>query len=351
MIPATRTQSVIASAPAKVILLGEHAVNRHQPAIAAATALRAEVRIDVHDGEGYHLRSGERSEHGAGDELQAFRARIEKLRAEGAIDDLAALAAHDFFAPLRYVLALIDARLGLLPLDITIRSEIPIGAGLGSGAAVASALAVAATTMAGASLDQHAAADLAWLADTIAHGGVASALDASACALGGVVRYELAGGGRRLDDAEPLTLVVGDTCVAASTAAVNAGVRKLLDGTPTLSHLFVEIGLLAEDAAAAIEAGELDRLGHLMNLNQLVLERIGVSSPEIDALVTAALAAGALGAKLSGSGGGGIVVALAEPGRSAEIARAIERAGGRAFVTGVARTGVQLEALPFPSRL
>lgn len=349
MISATRSLSLVASAPAKVILLGEHAVNRHEPAIAAAVGLRVEVQVDRYEGEGYRLRSGSWSECGDREKLRAFAARIESLQSERAIDAIAATANRDFFAPLRYLLALVDARIGLPSIDITVRSQIPIGAGLGSGAAVASALATAAAAAAGSRLDQRAAAELAWAADTIAHGGVASALDASACALGGVVRYELRNGGSRLADAEPLTLVVGDTGVAASTAAVNTGVRELLEREPTLSHLFIEIGLLTEEAAAAIEAGELDRLGHLMNLNQLVLERIGVSSPEIDALVTAALGAGALGAKLSGSGGGGIVVALAEPDRSAAIANAIEREGGRAFVTGVAAAGVRLEEPPSPT--
>jgi mevalonate kinase len=88
---------------------------------------------------------------------------------------------------------------------------------------------------------------------------------------------------------------------------------------------------------------DLPSLGRLMNVNQSLLESLGVSCPEIDRLVDAALEAGALGAKLSGSGGGGIVIALAEPGRLADVAAAMDAAGGRSMVVGTAVEGVRLE--------
>ncbi|MGH3002152.1 MAG: hypothetical protein ACRDM1_05725, partial [Gaiellaceae bacterium] len=191
-------------------------------------------------------------------------------------------------------------------------------------------------------------AELAWAGDTVAHGGVASALDATTCTLGGFVRYREPEGGRRLR-AGPLTLVVADTRVAASTAAVNASVRALLADSPGLHRHFREIGLLAEEAAVAAERGRLDRLGDLMNLNQLVLERLGVSCSEIDALVAAALDAGAVGAKLSGSGGGGIVVALVEPADAAAVANAMEEAGGSALVTHVSGDGTRVDSALAPS--
>jgi mevalonate kinase len=333
-----------------VILLGEHAVNRRQPAIAAAVTLRAHVAVSRAAGGAYRLRSGSRSERIGRAQAHAFAARVDAMRAKSALDEIAAVAARDFFAPLRYLLALVDARIGLPPVEATVESEIPIGAGLGSGAAVASALALAVAAVAGTSLDRDAITELAWAADTIAHGGVASALDASASTLGGVVRYELDRGGRRLASPETLTLVIGDTGIAASTAAVNGHVRDRLTAEPTLSSVFEDIGLLVDEAASAIEAGDLERLGNLMNLNQLALARIGVSSNELDALVAAALGAGALGAKLSGSGGGGIVVALSEPTRSAAVANAIEGAGGRAFVATVADAGAEIDAVPSLTR-
>ena len=341
----TDSRSVTASAPAKVILLGEHAVNRGQSALVVAVDLRAEVEVRLH-GDGYLLESGLRTERGELGELRAFADRIDTLRKDAAFDSLAALAADDFFAPLRYVLALVDERSPLPPLEVTVRSAIPVGAGFGSGSAVASALAVAVGCAAGTKLSAEDVVKLAWAGDTIAHGGIASALDASGCALGGVVRYSVEEGARRVCSGEPLALVVGDTGVTASTASVNARVRRLLARRPALAHLFAEIGLLVDEAVAAVESGDLERLGRLLNLNELVLERLGISCPEIDALVTAALEAGALGAKLSGSGGGGIVVALARPTDVNAVAAAIEGAGGLVWVGGVSQAGARVEPSP-----
>jgi mevalonate kinase len=80
----------------------------------------------------------------------------------------------------------------------------------------------------------------------------------------------------------------------------------------------------------------------LMTLNQVMLEKIGVSSPEIERLVEGALEGGALGAKLAGSGGGGIILALAPPQRRQEVARAIARAGGAPRTPAQAVPGAQV---------
>ncbi len=79
-----------------------------------------------------------------------------------------------------------------------------------------------------------------------------------------------------------------------------------------------------------------------MTLNQLILEKIGVSSPELDLLIDAALEAGAWGAKLSGSGGGGIMIALAPPEAQHAVAQAITAAGGQALTPPVGVGGVAI---------
>jgi mevalonate kinase len=85
------------------------------------------------------------------------------------------------------------------------------------------------------------------------------------------------------------------------------------------------------------------RLGHLLNLGQVLLEKLGVSCPEIERLVEAALGAGAFGAKLSGSGGGGIVIALPPPGGEARVAAAMAEAGGATMVVAAGAEGVRAE--------
>lgn len=332
-----------ASAPAKAILLGEHAVNRKQPSLATALDVRVVCTVRPRSGGLYRIRSGARADQTRLEDLAVFAARIDALRAGQSFDEIRELATHDFFAPTRYVLARLINRLGLDGLDAEISSPLRVGAGLGSGAAVSSSFSVAAAGLAGAELSPAEVTDLAWAGDAIAHGGVASGLDSSACAFGGVVRYTLESGPIPVAPGVQLCLVVGDTLVTASTAAVNTGVRELIEREPWQHHLFSEIGLLVERATEAIEHGDLRTLGSMMNLNQLVLEKLGVSSPELDRLVSAALAAGALGAKLSGSGGGGIVVALVEPERAHDVAAAIDAAGGRSSVVRAAAPGAALE--------
>src|SRR5829696_7905541 len=207
-----------ASAPGKVILLGEHAVNRAQPALAAA---------------------------------------IDRLRSTRALDELRALTAEDYFAPTRYVLAHVAERYDLPALEITWRSELAVGAGFGSGAAASTAMAFAAIRAAGGDPDPAEIAFLAWQGDVIAHGGVASGFDSGTSALGGVTRYTLDGGPHRAQG-EPFVLVVADTGVVAKTADVNTRVRRKLEAHPVLMRLFLLIGLLVEEAEAALVSGDAD---------------------------------------------------------------------------------------------
>ena len=335
-----------ASAPGKVILLGEHGVNRRQPALAAAIDRRVHCRVARRTDAVYAFQGDGRSEEVGAADLLAHKERIDALRAGAALDELRQATADDFFAPARYVLAHVVAEHDLPGLDIAWRSELPVGAGVGSGAAASAAMAFAALLTSGhARPDPAAVASLAWQGDVIAHGGVASGLDSGASALGGITRYTLADGPSPTPSAAPLTLVVADTGIQANTADVNTRVRRWLDAHPERMHLFGDMGLLVEGAAAALAEGDPKRLGKLFNLGQLVLEKLGVSCPEIERLVEAALGAGALGAKLSGSGGGGIVIALPPPGGAERVVAAMAAvAGGETMVVAAGAEGVREEA-------
>jgi mevalonate kinase len=334
---------IVTSAPAKVILFGEHGVNRHQAALATAVDLRLFCQATIRADTQYSFRFGTASETDDRNSLLAFKAEIDALRANAALDQLRTRAREDFFAPTRYVLAHIVEQVGGPGLDIEWRSTLPVGSGLGSGAAASSALALAAFQARGQSPTPANIAFLAWQGDIIAHGGVASGLDSGACALGGLTRYTLANGPELLPYQIAWPLVIGNTRVQANTAEVNTRVRLGLAEHPARQHLFPEMGWLGQQALAALESGDLPTLGHLMNLNQLLLEKLGVSCPEIEQLIEAALGAGALGAKLSGSGGGGIIIALVEPDKQTAVAAAIEAAGGRSLVVLAGVPGVQVE--------
>jgi mevalonate kinase len=333
----------IASAPAKIILFGEHAVNRQQPALATAVDLRLTCRVTTRADDHYLFRSGDLVKSSDRAALLTAKREIDGLRQAQAYEEIRQRG-RDYFAPTSYVLAHVVEQFGGPGLEIEWRSDLPSGGGLGSGAAASCALALAAGKAAGVDLTPQQVAWLAWQGDIIAHGGVASGLDSGASALGGLIRYTLAEGPQPLAAQVKLPIVIGNTRVRAKTAAANTRVRTWLAAHPERMHLFQEMGLLGRHAEQALTAQDLPTLGQLMNLNQLLLEKIGVCHPMNERLVEAALRAGALGAKISGSGGGGIIIALCEPDQQQAVAAAIDAAGGQSLITTTGCSGAQVES-------
>ena len=333
----------LASAPGKIILFGEHAVNRRQPAVSAAVDRRSYALVTL-GGRCVELVSCGQVERLSAEELRAFRVRVDALRGSNDLYSIRDLVREDFFAPAKYVLSILLERLGHeCSCRVEWRSFIPMGSGLGSGAAANAAMVVALATALGQELPPAEVATLAWQGDVLAHGGVASALDSSACALGGCVLVSESSPPRTLGGVLELPIVVGDTGVRASTGEVNTRVREMLAARPYMRILFEEIGLLVERAVPALERREIDTLGRLMHMNHLLLRELGVSCQELERLVDAAIAAGAWGAKLSGSGGGGIMIALAPRERVEAVVRGLERACGRPMVLRVGVEGARPE--------
>lgn len=338
MVEATYT----ATAPAKAILIGEHAVNRGAAALALSVGLHARCTV-TRAGQVYHFAGGQHAGRSTRDEIHALGQLVDQARAAGNYARIERLAAEDFFAPAKYALAGFGESLPV-GLEVRFESNIPQAAGLGSGGATVVALVAAVARLLGQDNAPEQLARLAHRGDIVAHGGVASGLDTQTSLYGRAIRYTAAREGEPIKVADGLTLVIGHSGVFALTSAVNGRVRAWLAQRPARLHYFQEIGLLARYAEAALCQGDWPELGGLMNLNQLLLERIGVSCPELEALNQAALEAGAFGAKLSGSGGGGIMVALVAPERSEQVAEAIARAGGRPIVAPVGVPGVQVSS-------
>jgi mevalonate kinase len=124
------------------------------------------------------------------------------------------------------------------------------------------------------------------------------------------------------------TIVIGDTGIQSPTAVAVGELRRLWQEDPArYEMLFDAVGVIAQAARRSIESGKLEQLGQLMNENQALLMEMGVSCPELDRLVTAARSAGALGAKLSGGGRGGNMIALVQSEKAAEVADALTLSG------------------------
>jgi mevalonate kinase len=106
------------------------------------------------------------------------------------------------------------------------------------------------------------------------------------------------------------------------------------------------MGFIIGEVLNALDRSDWVTLGRLMNIHQLLQEKMGTSCPESDRLIEAAIAGGALGAKISGSGCGGIVIALAELGEEDKVAKAMESSGGKSYVTRSGAAGVHLVTAP-----
>lgn len=333
----------VASAPSKVILFGEHGVHRGVANINTAVELRTTCRVTARDDAGYSFTSGTRHETGTRERLLGFKAQVDALRERKAMDEIVAIIRSDFYAPARYVLGHIVTRQEGPGLDIEWKSALPIGSGMGSGAAANTAMARAAYAVFGQPLSAEDNIFFGWQGDAIAHGGYGSSLDSSTCVLGALIRYTLEEKAQRLPFTVNIPFVIGDTQVEHRTNETNTHIRLWLAENPARLHVFRDMGYLLDPFLRALEACDLRTIGHIFNLHQCLQVKMGVSIPESDRLIEAAIGAGAYGAKISGSGGGGIIIAIGEAEALPEIAAAIEAAGGRSYLVATGAEGVRLE--------
>jgi len=326
---------VTASAPGKLYLFGEHAVVYGEPAVAAAIDRRATVTVEARDDD--HLRvdsedltlDGFTVEYGrtASDDMDVDVSESLIEAATGYVDAAVAQARDAADAP--------DAGF-----DVTIESEIPLGAGLSSSAAVTVAAIYAATRELGVELTPAEVAERAYRVEYEVQDGNASRTDTFCSATGGAVRVE--DDSRRSLDAPELPLVVGFDGGAGDTGALVGQVRALKEEYDFAADTVEVVGDLARRGEEALLAGDLAELGRLMNFNHGLLSALGVSSRSLDAMVWAARDAGALGAKLTGAGGGGCIVALDE---SEETRTALQYLPGceKAFRAELDTDGVRVE--------
>ena len=266
---------VSASAPAKAILIGEHAVVYGRPAIAIPLPdICAEASITA----------------GApGSGLRILAPDLDRVILVGAS------AGDD---PLAITVANTLAHLGIEPapdLHITLRSAIPLARGMGSGAAISTAIVRALATHFGRSIEPDAVSALVYKTEVLFH-GTPSGIDNTVVAYGRPIYFVRGVGPQQLDVGGALRFLIADTGVASPTRVAVGDVRVAWQAEPErFEALFDAIAASVEEARAAIATGNAEVLGQAMNTAQTVLAEIGVSSPELDRLVGAARHAGALG--------------------------------------------------------
>jgi mevalonate kinase len=338
----TAPTAITASAPGKAILFGEHAINRGQPALSTAVGLYARCTVRRRSDGLIHFASDACADTVSPEMIHTLGQQVADERRRADYDAIRKLARSDYFGPQKYILSVMFPDGFEAGLALEWKSEVPAHSGLGSGgsAFVAMVAAVCAMFRPTASLEERAM--WAHCGDIIAHGGVASALDTQTSLLGGVIRFAGQGMASSIPVANGLRLVIADSLVSAATSEVNTAVRLWLAERPQARlAYFRTIGALSRAAEPLLARGDFDELGRLMDLNQLVLEKIGVSCPAVDRLIDAALSAGALGAKISGSGGGGIIIGLVHDESLVQVADALRAAGGRVLTPQVSVPGVR----------
>jgi mevalonate kinase len=315
---ATLMPSFSSSAPAKIILFGEHAVVYGRPAIAVpVTQIKAKaiVSADI------------RGEPGM------VRIQAPDVGLEAILGDLP--SGDPLAAAVRGVLSALKIE---RPPACTLRvaSTIPVASGLGSGAAVSVAVIRAFSAFLGKPLPDQRVSELAYEVEKLHH-GTPSGIDNTVVTYSVPVYFVKGEPIETLRVAQPFTIVIGDTGVSSPTSLAVGDVRKAWKAKKDhYEALFDSAGAIAGSARQMIEAGLVETLGPLMDANHGILSKMGVSSPELDRLAAVARKAGALGAKLSGAGRGGNMIALATSKNAPAIAHALEDAGAvRTIVTKV----------------
>jgi mevalonate kinase len=233
-----------------------------------------------------------------------------------------------------------------LPLKIWVGGTLPGFSGLGASAASSVAIARAIVEELSLKLTNEQVNQIAYEAEK-AYAGNPSGIDNTAATYGGLMWFKknIAGGPdnvERLRIRKPVEIVIGSTGKVANTKAMVAGVAERKKKNPAkYDQIFKQAENLAHAGRKALESYDLKKVGELVNENHRLLQEIEVSSRELDLLVDIARKNGAFGAKLTGGGGGGCMVALTPSKELQEkVASAIEKEGYE-----VLRTKIGVEKL------
>lgn len=295
----------------KTILFGEHFVVYGLPAIASALG-------------SYTTANAEEGEPASGltliDERPVTPGYKERKKPEQ--DD-----------SMNKILAAMDINVDKNPVKITLGGNLVAASGVGASAASCAAIARALSAHLGLNLSDEEINKIAYEGEKGYH-GTPSGIDNTAATYGGLIwfRKNLKGGPNtmeRIKLKEPVELVIGNSGLTSNTKEVVGDVRAKKEAQPEkYAAIFAQYEKLVNDARCALDEFDVKRIGELMNDNHGLLQQITVSCAELDDMVDTAKDAGAYGAKLTGTGRGGLMIALT-PGEELQekVASAIEGKG------------------------
>lgn len=296
------------SAPGKIILFGEHAVVYGRPALAVpVNQVQATATVSENSRGGIMIEAPN-------------------------INLSADLSSLPVVHPLVSVINSVFSTLKISnppACTVYLQSTIPVASGLGSGAAVSVAIIRALSAFLGQPLPDETVSSLAFEAEKLYH-GTPSGIDNTVVTYAKPVYFILKKPIKTFHVGAPFLIMIGGTGISAPTKESVGMVRKLWQSDkPRWEKVFTRVGEIVWNARQAIERGDIPELGRLMDANHALLQKMTVSCDELDALVEAARKSGALGAKLSGGGRGGNMIALVEKETAPAVARALSSAGAK----------------------
>ena len=302
--------AIFSKAPAKLILLGEHAVVYGYPAIAVPIRslwLKATCQANIRQPRG-------------------FTVGAPQLEFDGNLSDLP--KTH----PLQIAIALTlkQLEIGEIPsMHLQINANFPFSSGLGSSAALAVAVIRALSSFLGHPLDLPTVNKIAYQVEISAH-GTPSGVDNSVISYNQPIWFVKGQTPTVLGAGSDFHFVIADTGIKKSTAiTVGDLADRRAEAPEGINNHYDAIAKITSRGLVAFEFGDLEEFGGLMNENQTHLAALGLSCPELDSLIDASLRAGALGAKLTGGGRGGFMVALAPSAETSAISQALLKAGAK----------------------
>ena len=308
---------IFGKAPGKIILFGEHAVVYRQPAIAMpVTRVNATARVIPN--------------------LDSKSGQVRIQAPDIQFDELLSDLEEDH--PLRKAVQLSIEELSprhIPAFTLHITSTIPISGGMGSGAAASVAIIRALSAFFGKPLPASETSALAFEVEKIHH-GTPSGIDNTVIAHGKPVFFQHGHPIEFIQNTKPTHWLIADSGEKTPTLETVSDVRKLCEEQPDVfDPIIKEIGQLTNKARHALQDGEVNGLGELMNENHSLLRSLQVSSTKLDELTSAAREAGAYGAKLSGGGRGGSIIVLTNSDKLNTVEKALLDAGATAIITTV----------------
>jgi mevalonate kinase len=324
-----------ASAPAKVILFGEHFVVYDGPAILAAINKR--ISVDAHILANEEDRIVIRSDIGVAGEYghnEDFNTLEGGMRAKAILDPL--------YGAIRQVLLMRNKK--KIGIEVSISSRVPPGIGLGSSAASCVATVAAVDSLFRKHISRHQVCELAIESERQIHKRTSGA-DCYVSTFGGLMYYcSKSKNFKSIKTKDSLSLVVASTGIKHYTSDLVLSVKRFKYNNKTLfESLAKQASEICLQAWTAIESAKCDKIGELMNENQIILEQIGVSHHRAQDIIDICRKAGAIGAKVTGAGGGGAIIALAASKKeSSKIASQIQAAGYQSFEAEIDYNGLSV---------